>query len=131
MFIYPSFYCEYCSLEIADVARQCGAEVILRPDVISGDYASSEEVVKHVLDTVNAENIDYVVLLQPTSPLRNADHLTACIQQLLQSSSQSAVSVCRTEHHPYKMVSIENQQVVPIFNEQQFNKPRQLFTRVY
>ena len=57
--------------EIADVARQYGAEVVLRPADISGDTATSESALVHVLDTLKEqENYepDRVVFLQCKPP---------------------------------------------------------------
>ena len=58
--------------EIASVARQYGAEVVIRPADLSGDVASSESALRHVLDHLaSAEGYepDLVVFLQTTSPL--------------------------------------------------------------
>jgi N-acylneuraminate cytidylyltransferase len=56
---------------IADVARQAGAEVIPRPEGLSGDEASSESAVLHVLDSLAARgetDPEIVVMMQCTSP---------------------------------------------------------------
>jgi N-acylneuraminate cytidylyltransferase len=57
--------------EIAEVARAAGAEVIVRPDDLSGDRASSESAVLHALSAIADLGIDApdaVVMLQCTSP---------------------------------------------------------------
>ncbi|MCU0723789.1 MAG: acylneuraminate cytidylyltransferase family protein, partial [Planctomycetes bacterium] len=59
--------------EIAEVSRRAGAEVVERPAAISGDTASSESALLHVLDARKArgeEDPSLVVFLQATSPLR-------------------------------------------------------------
>src|SRR5689334_18610672 len=64
------------SPEIGDVALAHGAEVIQRPAEISGDTASSESCLVHALDVIKAADgtePDLVVLLQPTSPIRDED----------------------------------------------------------
>ncbi|RUM66632.1 MAG: acylneuraminate cytidylyltransferase family protein, partial [Sulfurimonas sp.] len=43
---------------------------------------------------------DYVVLLQPTSPLRQAHHIDAAIEQLHRHGADAVVSVCEMEHSP-------------------------------
>jgi YrbI family 3-deoxy-D-manno-octulosonate 8-phosphate phosphatase len=53
--------------EIADVARAAGAEVVLRPDDLAGDTASSESAVLHALTAIG-DAPDVVVMLQCTSP---------------------------------------------------------------
>ena len=63
--------------EIADVAQKLGCGVIHRPPELSTDTASSEEALRHVLfDSPH----DWVVLLQPTSPLRTVEDIDACIE---------------------------------------------------
>jgi CMP-N,N'-diacetyllegionaminic acid synthase len=66
--------------EIAAVSRAHGAEVpFLRPAALATDSASSIDVVLHVLDELSGREgyrPDVVVLLQPTSPLRTARHLS-------------------------------------------------------
>src|SRR5690606_21207625 len=53
--------------QIAAVAIEYGAEVVLRPAEISGDEEPTVSALQHVLQTVES---DVVVLLQPTNPLR-------------------------------------------------------------
>jgi N-acylneuraminate cytidylyltransferase len=67
--------------EIAEVAIDNGAEVIARPADISGDDASTESAISHVLEVVNGEP-DLVVLLQPTSPVRTATDINMAIESL-------------------------------------------------
>ena len=71
--------------EIAAVARRFGAEVVDRPAEISGDAASSESALLHVLDHLrDAEGYepDLVVFLQATSPLRRPGDVQGAIETL-------------------------------------------------
>ena len=43
---------------------------------------------------------DYVVLLQPTSPLRSEKHIDEAIELLEEKSADAIISVCETEHSP-------------------------------
>lgn len=122
---YVSTDCE----EIAKVALNFGAEVIKRPDSISGDFALSEDVVNHVINQTNINKESYIVLLQPTSPLRTEKHLTECIQKFLKSKRKSAISICLAEHHPYKMLQINGDIIEPL--QQELFKPRQLLPEYY
>lgn len=87
---------------IAEEARRLGATVIVRPDSLSGDAALSADAMAHALQALPAAEI--AVLLQPTSPLRTADHLTSCLEVFLHSDAKAAVSVCRADAHPWKML---------------------------
>ena len=64
--------------EIREVALRLGASVQIRPNELATDEASNEDVLRHVLATHPAE---WVVLLQPTSPLRTAEDIEACIER--------------------------------------------------
>ena len=76
---------------IADVSAQYGAEIINRPPDISGDKASSESALAHVLDEIKGD-IELVVFLQATSPLRRDDDISRAIQQLRQENADSLFS---------------------------------------
>ena len=54
--------------EILDIAKQYGSDTIKRPDKLASDTATSFDAIKHTID--NVEKYDYIILLQPTSPLR-------------------------------------------------------------
>ena len=65
------------SQEIADIALQSGAEVpFLRPKELATDTSSSSVVIEHALNYYKSQGeiFDYVLLLQPTSPMRNKKH---------------------------------------------------------
>lgn len=70
--------------DIATVARRAGASVpFLRPNDLAGDESSMLDVVRHTWEShldANGERFDYVVLLQPTSPLRTSAHIHDAIE---------------------------------------------------
>lgn len=85
--------------EIGTTAEQYGAEVIWRPGEISGDTASSESALLHVLEHVWAieqHDPDLVVFLQCTSPIRRLDDIDNAVMMLRQSRADSLLSVVRT-----------------------------------
>ena len=53
------------SNEIAKIASENGAKVIMRPPELASDTASTQDVMVHALQQ---EHADILVLLQPTSP---------------------------------------------------------------
>lgn len=57
------------SLEIANHANQCGLISIMRPKEIAGDESKSEDALRHAVSI--CPECDWLVLLQPTSPLRS------------------------------------------------------------
>ena len=93
--------------EIINVARKYGCEVpFRRPTELAQDDTSGIEPVIHALNTLK-ENYDYVVLLQPTSPLRTVKDIDGCIEKCLRSGAPSCVSVCEAEHSPYWMYTLD------------------------
>jgi YrbI family 3-deoxy-D-manno-octulosonate 8-phosphate phosphatase len=83
--------------EIGEVAERYGAEVIWRPAEISGDRASSEAALLHVLDELEAREgyrPDLVVMLQATSPLRRPHDVQRAIETLLEEGADSLFSAC-------------------------------------
>lgn len=96
--------------EIASVCRQAGVEVpFTRPAGLSGDNASSIDVLIHALNFYAAEKFDYVVLLQPTSPMRTSRHLDEAFSQLTnQPDADSIVSVFPSLYPPQFILQKEN-----------------------
>jgi len=83
--------------EIAEISQEYGAEVIKRPDEISGDYSSSESSLVHVLDHLRSHekyDPDVVVFLQATSPIRRSGDIDGGIKMLVESGADSCLSAC-------------------------------------
>lgn len=81
--------------EIMGVAREWGCEVpFRRPDALATDTASSMDVICHALDSLD-ETYDEIVLLQPTSPLRTSDDLSAAIALRRMKDVTAVVSAMR------------------------------------
>ncbi|MBC3242141.1 acylneuraminate cytidylyltransferase family protein [Pseudomonas lurida] len=89
--------------EIASAAEQCGGIIIHRRSAeLSSDIASSYDVVMDALDKYESLSrgvVQGVMLLQPTSPFRTAESISAAVR-LFSSSKTPVVSVCRSEVHP-------------------------------
>lgn len=94
--------------EIAEVARTLGAETpFARPADLARDDTPTMPVVMHALEALHAEAFDpdWVVLLQPTSPLRTADDIAAAFR-LASERGDSVVSVTPAASHPNLMKRI-------------------------
>ena len=72
--------------EIAEVARAAGAEVLPRPAELAGDEVTTVQVLRQVLEEIPA---DTVVLLQATSPVRDADLIDRCIRRYRETGADS------------------------------------------
>jgi CMP-N-acetylneuraminic acid synthetase len=112
--------------EIMEVSAEYGAEIIKRPPDLAEDESLSSDVVDHALRELAKDNIpEYFVLLQPTSPLRNAVHLEECLKGFFNSGSQCGVSVTPAEHHPWKMLIRDRERSRPLRDIQSLEMPRQ------
>ncbi|WP_061218222.1 cytidylyltransferase domain-containing protein [Leptospira weilii] len=93
--------------EIAEIAKQSGASVpFLRPSELATDYSSGIDPVLHALD--NLPEFDYVMLLQPTSPLRTSTDIDDCIEFAMKRKTNSVVSVCETQENPFWMFCLDD-----------------------
>ncbi len=84
------------SLKIADVAREHGCEVVMRPEELASDTASTESALIHALDHLEKEDNfkpDLVLTLEPTSPFRTAALIDRCIDIFSTTSADSVIGV--------------------------------------
>lgn len=92
--------------EIADVAKKYGADVpFLRPDYLALDTSKTIECVIHCIEQLHiyGDIYDYIVLLQPTQPLRESYHIDEAVELIVQKDSDSLVSICKVKEHPILM----------------------------
>jgi len=103
---------------IADIAMKFNAEVpFMRPNHLATDAASSVDVVVHALEYMNDicnEDYGFIILLQPTSPLRTSKHIDAAIEMLIDHDAEGVVSICNRTNssqdvnpYPFKL-SVKN-----------------------
>jgi CMP-N-acetylneuraminic acid synthetase len=95
--------------DIANISREAGAEVLLRPTELAGDDTPTRPVLKHAHDLLSAEGFvaAAVVTLQPTSPLRRPHHIVEAVAQFsADPSADSLVSVIDVPHvfHPQSVM---------------------------
>tara|TARA_Y100000996_G_C22534311_1_gene647744 strand:- start:539 stop:1231 length:693 start_codon:yes stop_codon:yes gene_type:complete len=108
--------------DILDIAREFKTDIIKRPNRLASDTATSFDVLKHAID--NLESYDYVVLLQPTSPLRNAMHIDEAIEYLEKKSAHSIISVCEMDHSPLWSNTLKSDQAMNKFLKKDIFKKR-------
>ena len=84
---------------ILDVATRFGAIAVQRPEVISGDTASSETAWLHALETVerSGTTFDLIVALQATSPIREPSDIDDALRQFERESLDSLLTVSEVE----------------------------------
>ena len=101
--------------EIARVAEESGmAAPFERPEELSGDRISDLAVLTHALhemERIDGVRYDIVVMLQPTSPLRRAQHVIDAIEMLVDGSWDAVWTVSGTDskEHPLKQLSVDGE----------------------
>jgi CMP-N,N'-diacetyllegionaminic acid synthase len=117
--------------EIIRITQSWGCEVpFVRPAELSQDETPGIAPVLHALEAVNG--YDYVVLLQPTSPLRSVIDIDSCIETMVQKNAKSCVSVTETDKSPYWMYTIGDNQVMdPVMKQTKVPGRRQDIEKTY
>lgn len=107
--------------EIAEIAKHHRATVpFLRPAELATDHASSYDVIRHALDycrTAQGREFDYVVLLEPTSPLREDDDIDRMLSALDERADDfdAIVSLGEVALHPSIMKRRVGERVEPFW----------------
>ena len=81
--------------EISSRAETFGTRVITRPAALATAEAKTETAVLNALDVLTKEgqNFDYVLVLEPTSPLRMPQTVSRCIHRLIEEGGDSLLTV--------------------------------------
>lgn len=116
--------------EIMNIAAQWGCEVpFKRPVNLAQDDTPGVEPVIHALQTL-PEHYDYVILLQPTSPLRTVEDIDHSIEYCIERNASTCVSLSEAKKTPYWMYELDKQGVMlpvlhsdRVFNRRQELKP--------
>lgn len=91
--------------EIARTAREWGADVpFMRPAELAQDDSPHLAVIRHAIGWLESEQkteFDYLLLLQPTSPLRSTEDIDQAIALAEEKDADAVVSVCLTHDHPF------------------------------
>ena len=127
------------SQEIADIALEFNAEVpFLRPNEFAGDKSTDIDYITHALDWLKCnENYipDLIVLLRPTTPLREVIIIDKAIEKLLKNEEATSLrSSHLSSESPFKWFSLKNKFYTAIcdnYDLEDTNKPRQFFAETY
>jgi len=84
--------------EILSISQKQGVLTIRRPVELASDTATTFDAIAHTIE--NTSKYDYIILLQPTSPLRDEKHIDEAIELLETKGADAVVSVCEMEHSP-------------------------------
>ncbi len=94
------------STEIADVAKNYGAETIERADGLSEDKVTLDPVIYDAvlrIEKLKGYTYDYVITMQPTSPLLKPQSLSTAFNEMLEKSFDCMISVVNKPHLAWKL----------------------------
>ncbi len=124
------------SKKIKEVAIQFGAKVpFMRPVDLSTDRALAIPTIQHAVvayEKIVGFRFDYIIMLQPTAPLRGPDDIDNSLQELIDKNASGIISVVNVgNYHPVKMKTIEGGYLCDLQNTGLENPPRQELPPVY
>ena len=125
------------SEEIVLISKKyCADAPFLRPSELAQDDSASIEVAQHALRWLKEnerEEYDYVMILQPTSPLRNSEDINACIKKIVDTGADSIMSMKElVDFSLKKMKRIEDDVILPWLEEEGIvSSQRQSLEKVY
>jgi len=122
--------------EIAKISRFYEAEVpFKRPRKLAMDDSPHIDVVAHAIEWLHNKNNyypEYVMLLQPTSPLRTDEDIKNAVEIAKKHKAASVISVSPTPVHPYLMKEINEKGILSSFVEiPNGYLRRQLYPKIY
>ena len=101
----------------------------LRPDDLSTDSVSSDDVIIYELNEI--KGFDIVCMLQPTSPLRNSQDIDLAFKEFFRTKANALVSVCKNRHSPFWSFKLDGPYLKSLFPNKKINKRRQDLTETY
>lgn len=105
------------SQEIADVAKQYGADIVWRGEALSGDFVTLDPVIYDAVikkEKETGEVFDIVITIQPTSPLLKTETLDEAVEAFIRDNVDTMISVVNKPHLSWKQ---ENGIVIPNYVE--------------
>jgi len=102
--------------EVLSISSNYGVMSIKRPLKLASDTSHTFEAIEHAIYAM-AERYEYIVLLQPTSPLRTSKHIDQAITFLELKKADAVVSVCELEHPSEWNMSLQSDKNMSEFSK--------------
>ncbi|RMZ49853.1 acylneuraminate cytidylyltransferase family protein [Flavobacteriaceae bacterium PRS1] len=122
--------------EIQQVAKSYGADApFLRPSELASDSALAVPTIQHSI--IEAEKhykckFDYVIMLQPTAPLRTSKDIDESLSILIKENADGIISIVDVDNfHPMKMKVIKNKLLYDFNTPPTENPPRQSLPEIF
>lgn len=124
------------SEEIRSIAMKFGAQApFLRPAELATDRALAVPTIQHAvkeMETIKGKKYDYIIMLQPTTPLKTTNDLSTALRKLMESDADGIISVINVDNwHPMKMKKIVDGFMHDYEKPPMENPPRQILPPVF
>ncbi len=123
------------SKTIANIALQCNPSItiLMRPNSISQDNSTDQEVINHAVASLNAPQDTIVAYLRPTTPLRDRRVvMRACSRFMAHPEFTSLRCVEELTESAYKSFTLDDDLLIPILGPlNNANNPNQLYPKTY
>ena len=120
--------------KILSLGKKLNIKLFRRKSKYSKSTTDANQVILNFLSEMkkknNLENT-IIIYLQPTSPFRNHLHINNAIKKFIKSKASALVSVADMGEKVYKSLKIENEKLIPFFNERYLTQNRQNFNRLF
>lgn len=116
--------------KILNEAIKYGAKALKRPSEFATSDSRTIDAILHCLDKMDLQE-GIVAHFNPTSPLRTGSDIQNAMKMFLSGQSNSIISACECECHPYKSFSLDGENVVPVRKLSDFEAPRQSLPKMY
>jgi N-acylneuraminate cytidylyltransferase/CMP-N,N'-diacetyllegionaminic acid synthase len=121
------------SLKISKIAKKYGAEVpFLRPKKLATDNARTVDVIKHAIKFLYKKLFffDYVLCLEPTSPLTSTNDIDNAIKILTKNFNKAdsviSVSYCSSQHPEYLFIKNNNNLLERYLDKKKYSRRQNL-----
>jgi CMP-N-acetylneuraminic acid synthetase len=116
--------------KILQISQKYGANTIKRPKKLASDTSTTFDAIEHTIKSI--EQYEYTVLLQPTSPLRNFEHINKAIELLESNNADAIISVCELDHSPLWSNTLpKDNNMINFLDEKILNKRSQDLAKYY
>ena len=116
--------------KIENISILLGSDVIKRPDFLAKDDSLVVDSIKYTLENLD-EKFDFILLLEPTSPMRTVELIDSCIEKLLIDDVECVATFCETEIPPDRIWKMENDKIKTFLADATPWLPRQKLEKGY
>jgi CMP-N-acetylneuraminic acid synthetase len=101
--------------EIAEISKTHGAQVIKRPDELAADASLVIDAMRYTVRKVEeaGEQVEFVILLEPTSPFRRMEDIEKCLQLLIEDKADSVATFTPSDISPNRLWRVTDEVVEP------------------